>query len=133
MKIYEFAILILIFSGVVTFFNTLEIFDYNIQKTGYNVTQDQAEGIFQVGASSDIDSNEGWFAKLEGGVEFGIQIISFMANALSMGANIGGIFYQYIPNSVGLALNVLITGLSWFVYAWGGMQLYRRFSSKGVD
>jgi len=133
MKIYEFALLVLIFSGTVTLFNTLGIFDYNIQEQGYNVTQEQAEGIFQVGTSSDIDSNAGWFSKLEGGVEFGIQILSFLANALSMGANIGGIFYQYIPNSVGLALNVLITGLSWFVYAWGGMQLWRRFSSKGVD
>jgi len=133
MKIYEFALLVLIFSGTVTLFNTLGIFDYNIQEQGYNVTQEQAEGIFQVGNSEDIDSTDGWFSKLESGVEFGIQIVSFIANALTMGANIGGIFYQYIPNDVGLALNVLITGLSWFVYAWGGMQLYRRFSSKGVD
>jgi len=133
MKIYEFALLVLIFSGTVTLFNTLGLFDYNLQEQGYNVTQEQAEGIFQVGTSSDIDSNAGWFSKLESGVEFGIQILSFLANALSMGANIGGIFYQYIPNSVGLALNVLITGLSWFVYAWGALQLYRRFSSKGVD
>jgi len=133
MKIYEFAILILIFSGVLTFFNTLGIFDHKLQEQGYNVTEEQAQGIFQVGVSSDIDSNEGWFSKLEGGVEFGIQIVSFLANALVLGTNIGGIFYQYIPNSVGLALNVLITGLSWFVYAWGGMQLWRRFSSKGVD
>jgi len=133
MKIYEFAILILIFSGVLTFFNTLGIFDHKLQEQGYNVTETQAQGIFQVGTSEDIDSNEGWFSKLESGVEFGIQIVSFIANALTMGANIGGIFYQYIPNDVGLALNVLITGLSWFVYAWGGMQLYRRFSSKGVD
>jgi len=133
MKIYEFALLVLIFSGTITLFNTLGIFDYSIQEQGYNVTQEQAEGIFQVGSSADIDSTEGWLSKLESGVEFGIQILSFIADALTMGANIGGIFYQYIPNSVGLALNVLITGLSWFVYAWGGMQLYRRFSSKGVD
>lgn len=133
MKIYEFALLVLIFSGTVTLFNTLGIFDYNIQEQGYNITEEQAQGIYQVGASSDIDTNEGWLSKLEGGVEFGIQIVSFMANALVLGTNIGGIIYQYIPNSVGLALNVLITGLSWFVYAWGGMQLYRRFSSKGVD
>jgi len=133
MKIYEFALLVLIFSGTVTLFNTLGIFDYNIQEQGYNVTEEQAQGIYQVGASSDIDSNDGWFSKLEGGVEFGIQIVGFVANALVLGANIGGIFYQYIPNSVGLALNVMITGISWFLYAWGGFQIWRRFSTKGVD
>jgi len=133
MKIYEFALLVLIFSGTVTLFNTLGIFDYNIQEQGYNITQEQAQGVYQVGTSSDVDSKEGWFSKLEGGIEFGIQIVSFVSNALILGANIGGIFYQYIPNNVGLALNVMITGISWFLYAWGGFQIWRRFSTKGVD
>jgi len=34
MKIYGFALLVLIFSGTITLFNTLGIFDYNIQEQG---------------------------------------------------------------------------------------------------
>lgn len=133
MKIYEFALLVLIFSGTVTLFNTLGVLDHNIKEQGFSITETQAQGIFQVGGENEVDSKEGWIDKLDSGIDFAIKMVGFITNALTLGVNIGGIFYDYIPNSVGLALNVLITGLSWFVYAWGGLQLWRRFSSKGVD
>ena len=133
MKIYEFALIVLIFSGTVTLFNTLGVFDYNVKEQGFNITETQAQGIYQVSASNDVDDKDGWYDKIEGGVEFAFKMVGFITNALGLGVNIGGIFYDYIPNSVGLALNVLITGISWFVYAWGGLQLWRRFSTKGVD
>lgn len=133
MKIYEFALLVLIFSGTVTLFNTLGVFDHNIKEQGFNITETQAQGIFQVGGQNEVDSKEGWLDKLDNGIDFAFKMVGFIVNALTLGVNIGGIFYDYIPNDVGLALNVLVTGLSWFVYAWGGLQLLRRFSSKGVD
>lgn len=133
MKIYEFALIVLIFSGAVTLFNTLGIFDYNVKEQGFNITEEQAQGIYQISGTNEVDSQSGWIDKLESGVDFAFKMVSFIVNALTLGVNIGGIFYDYIPNQVGLALNVLITGISWFVYAWGGLQLWRRFSTKGVD
>ena len=133
MKIYSFALKVLIFSAVVTLFNSLGILDHNLNKLDYNITDEQSQGIYQIGADSEIDSKDGWYDKIESGIDFVMKLMSMAANALSLGLNIGGIFYYYIPNQVGLALNILITGLSYFVYAWGGFQLWRRFSTKGID
>lgn len=133
MKIYEFALLVLIFSGTVTLFNTLGIFDYNVKEQGFNITEEQAQGIYRVSSGNDVDDKEGWYDKIVGGINFALKLVKFIANALKLGVNIGGIFYEYIPNEVGLALNILVTGLSWFVYAWGGMQILNKFSTKGVD
>jgi len=133
MKIYEFALIVLLFSGVVTLFNSLGIFDHNLNKLDYNITESQADGIYQVGSDSEIGSKDSWYDRIESGIDFVMKLMGLASNALSLGLNIGGIFYTYIPNQVGLAINILITGISYFVYMWGGFQIWRRFSSKGAD
>jgi len=133
MKIVELAVIVVIFSGVVALFNTLGIFNYDMAPIETGLTEQQATGIYQIGNAGGIDSKASWYDQVENGVEFVFKLMTFAASALSMGLNIGSIFEKYIPGIVGSSLSTLITGISWFFYAWGGFQIWRRFSSKGAD
>jgi len=133
MKIVELAIIVIIFSGTVTLFDTLGIFNYSMAPVDVGPTEDQATGIYQIGNAGGIDSKQSWYEQVENGIEFVFKLMTFAASALSMGLNIGSIFEKYIPGVVGSSLSTLITGISWFFYAWGGFQIWRRFSTKGAD
>jgi len=133
MKIVELAIIVIIFSGTVTLFDTLGIFNYNMAPIETGLTEEQATGIYQIGNTGGIDSKESWYDQVENGIEFVFKLMTFAASALHMGLNIGSIFEKYIPGIVGSSLSTLITGISWFFYAWGGFQIWRRFSTKGAD
>jgi len=133
MKIVELAIIVILFSGTVTLFNALGIFNYNMAPIDTGLNESQATGIYQIGNNGGIDSKESFYDQIENGLEFVFKLMTFASSALLMGLNIGSIFENYIPGIVGSSLATLITGISWFFYAWGGLQIWRRFSSKGAD
>jgi len=133
MKIVDLAITVLIFSATVTLVNTLGLFDYNVAPIDVEMTQDQAQGVYRIGSTGSIDSTSSWYDQIGDGFEFIWKLMEFAGSALWMGLNIGGVFEKYVPGVVGESLSIFITGISYFFYAWGGFQIWRRFSSKGSD
>ena len=133
MKIYAIAIALLLFSGIITLFNDLNLFNQKMYEPGYNVSQSEANGIYQIDAGNSIESKEGWMDKIGGGIDLGWKIILIVYHTLSLGLNLGGLFEKYVPGSVGQGFGTLITAATYFVYAWGGIQIWRKVSTKGME
>lgn len=136
MKIISFAIAVMVFTAVVVLFNTLGIFDQKMYADTVNQPsmQNESSGIFEVDSSSLTDKG-GITDQIADalGFEAMFKIISVVGKALGIALNLGGLFAQYIPGVVGAQMAILINALTYFVYAWGGVQLWRKVSTKGMD
>ena len=133
MKIYVFALMILLFSGLVTVFNHLGILNQKLYEPGYNVNQSEANGIFQVDSSNTIDDKSDWFDQFAGGFAFTLKTIGIVWKGLGLALNLGALVTKYVPGPVGLSIGVFVTAITYFIYAWGGVQLWKKISSKLLD
>lgn len=134
MKIATFALAVLIFSAVVTMFNALDIFNYKVYEPGYTINQSDVDGIYEIDEPI-ADTKQGLLDKVADAIGFEAiySIIKVIGKALGMALNIGGLFSQYIPGVVGEQLSILVNAVTYFVYAWGGVQLWRKVSTKSME
>lgn len=114
-------------------YNELGVFDQKLYDPGYTVSQDEANGIYLVDVGDAAESKEGWLDKIEGGIDLGLKLITIIYHTLSLGLNLGSLFEVYVPGTVGQQFGLLFTAVTYFVYAWGGVQLWRKVSSKTMD
>ncbi len=134
MKIYEIAIALMIFSGLVGIYNDLGVFDAKQYDPGMaNVSQSDIEEIYKPDSSGEVKSSSTWVDDITGGFNFVIKIMGMAWKLLGNAFNLGGIFSQYVPGEVGSQIGLLITTITYFVYAWGGIQLWQKVSSKSMD
>ncbi len=136
MKIYVIAIAVMLFSAVVTLYNDLGIFNTKLYEPKVtNVTQisTDASGIFQIDDSNAVESKSGWLDKIEGGLDIGWKLIQITWHTLITATFLGSLFQEYVPGVVGQKMGALITVITDIVLAWGGIQLWRKISSKGMD
>ena len=136
MKIYVIALAVLLFSLVVTLYNDLGIFNqklYDPKVANQTSISSDASGIFQVDDSYSVESKQGWLDKIEGGLDIGWKLIIITYHTLVTATFLGSIFEQYVPGVVGQKFGTLITIITDVVLAWGGIQLWRKISSKGMD
>lgn len=133
MKIFVIAVALLIFSGVTTIYNESGIFNSKLYEPGYNVSQSEIRGIYEIDPAGTVDSKEGIIDKIAGGFEFSLKIIGIVWKTLGLATNLGSLFTQYVPGDIGIKFGLLITTITWFLYAWGGVQLWQKISSKTMD
>ncbi len=133
MKIFAIAIALLIFSSIVSLYNELGIFDQKQYDPGFTVNQEDVSNIYQVESGGDIKSSSSWIDDITGGVGFLIKIRGMVWKTLGITFNLGGVFGQYVPGAVGVQVGILINVLTYFVYAWGGIQLWQKVSTKNMD
>lgn len=134
MKIVTFALAILIFSAVATMFNALDIFNYKIYEPGYNISESEANAIYTIDEPT-VDTKQGVIDKISDAIGFEsiYAIIKIIGKALGMALNLGGLFKEYVPGVVGMQFSILINAVTYFVYAWGGIQIWRKISTKGME
>ncbi len=136
MKIVSIAVAVMVFTAVVIMFNTLNIFDQKTYVDPINQInmQGEASGIFEVDSPS-VSDKEGITDQIADalGFEALFKIIDVVKKALGIALNLGGLFAQYVPGVVGEQMAILINALTYFVYAWGGVQLWRKVSTKQMD
>jgi hypothetical protein len=133
LKIYVIAISLLIFSGVVTLYNELGIFDQKMYEPGYTVNQSDISSVYQVSSGGDVKSSSNWIDDITGGLGFIAKIMGMVWKLLGNALNFGSLFTQYVPGVVGEQIGLFITTITYFVYAWGGIQLWQKVSSKNMD
>lgn len=134
MRIATFALAVLVFSAVVTMFNTLDVFNYKVYEPGYTINRSDADGIYEI-EEPQVETKQGVLDKVADvvGFEAIYNIWKVVKKALGMALNIGGLVSQYVPGDVGEQFAILINAVTYFVYAWGGVQLWRKVSSKNMD
>lgn len=134
MKIVTFALAILVFSAVASMMNTLDIFNYKIYETGYKINESEANAIYTIDEPT-VDTKQGILDKISDAIGFEsiYAIIKVIGKALGMALNLGGLFKEYVPGIVGVQFSILINAITYFVYAWGGIQLWRKVSTKGME
>ena len=135
MKIYEFALLILILSAVSGFYNAMGVFDYQYEEVNVAVNETEIDTIYEIDMEGNIKTDE---MLLEdsgdaNGFSFILKTMSVISNALGMALNLGGVVQSYIGGVIGYEIALLINGLTYFVYGWGGLQLYRRVSTRDME
>ncbi len=134
MKIYVIAIGLMIFSGVVGIYNDLGIFEGKTYEPGlHNVSQSDITQIYNPGTNGEVKSSSTWIDDITGGLGFVIKIMGMAWKLLGNAFNLGSVFSQYVPGVVGEQIGLLITSITYFVYAWGGIQLWQKVSSKSMD
>lgn len=135
MKIYEFALLILILSAVSGFYNTMGIFDYQYEEINVAVNETEIDTIYEIDMEGNIKTDDMLLENSgdANGFSFILKTMSVVSNALGMALNIGGVCQSYIGGVIGYEIALLINGLTYFVYGWGGLQLYRRVSTRDME
>ncbi len=132
MKIYVIAIALMVFSGMVGIYNDLGIFgdkSYNPKLT--NVSESEVTEIFKPSSNGEVST--GIISDIMGVPGMIYKVMSMAWKLLGNAFNLGGVFSQYVPGVVGQQIGILITTLTWVVYAWGGIQLWQKVSSKSMD
>ncbi|MDP1615215.1 MAG: hypothetical protein Q8L68_05400 [Methylococcales bacterium] len=131
MKVYQIALALLIFSATTTMINELGIFNYKLYEAGYQVNQSDADSIYQVDQSG-IASKESWTDQLADtlGISWVLKAAQVIYKTLSLALNLGSLFTMYVPGTVGDSFKILFNTVTYFIYAWGGVQLWRKVSSK---
>ncbi len=134
MKVYQIALALLVFSALTTMINELGIFNYKVYEAGYQVNQSDADSIYQVD-NEGINSKESWTDKLADtlGVNWVLEAAEVISKTLGLALNLGSLFTQYVGGEVGTQFKVLFNTITYFIYAWGGIQLWRKVSSKQMD
>lgn len=136
MKVLSVALALLIFSATVALFNDLGVFNHKVYEPGYNVNQSQVDDIYEIDQTTPtIDTKEGLTDRVAdmfglGGI---LRIINVVLNTLKLAVNLGSLFNIYVPGDVGAAFAALFNVITYFIYGWGGVQLWRKVSSKGMD
>lgn len=134
MKIYAIAIALMIFSGMVGIYNDLGVFGTKTYDPGMdNINQTEVTQIYQVGSDESVKSSSTWIDDITGGFSFVVKIMGMAWKLLGNAFNLGSVFSQYVPGVVGEQIGLLITAITYFVYAWGGIQLWQKVSSKSMD
>lgn len=134
MRIVTFALWAIIFSGVAVMMNGLGIFDYKVYEPGYNVSESDVDGIFQI-EEPVVDTKQGVLDKLADslGFEWLYNGARLIWKAIDMGIHFGDTITQYVPGVVGEAFATLFYSVSLFLGAWGGIQIWRKISTKGME
>lgn len=140
MKIYQIALGLLVFSAVATLFNEVGIFPIDVLHTGAVANASDVDQIYEIDESggdvktasttetkSSILSD---IADIGGGL---IYFVTVIWKTLKLSLGLGSLVEMYFPGTVGEALGTMITGISYFIYGWGGMQIFRKVSSKTMD
>jgi len=134
MKIYVIALAIFIFSNMVGIYNDLGIFNEKQYTPGLNnLSQSEVQEVFKVESGGNVKSSSSWLDDLTGGLGFIAKIMGMVWKMLINAVNLGSVFSQYVPGVVGSSVGLMITAITYFVYAWGGIQLWQKVSSKNMD
>ena len=132
MKIIGIVIAILIFSATITLFNELNIFNQQIYEPAFSIPKDDVESVFKVdGAVQETSSGIG--GTIVSLVESTIGFMYLLGNTFAIALNLGGLFSTFIPGVVGQQIALVINGIVYFVYLIGGIQAWRKISTKGMD
>lgn len=133
MKIFVIAIALLIFSGVVTLYNELGIFDQKLLEPGlHNISQSDVTEVFKPDSNGEVTSG-GLINDIMGIPGFAYKILGVVWKLLGNTFDLGSVFAQYVPGIVGTKIGTFITVITWFFYAWGGIQLWQKVSTKNMD
>ena len=134
MKVYQIALALLIFSAVTSVVNEIGIFNYKIYEGGYQVNQSDADSIYQID-NEGVASKESWTDSLADtlGVGWALKAAQVIRKTLSLALNLGSLFTMYVSGAVGESFKIMFNTVTYFIYAWGGIQLWRKVSSKGMD
>lgn len=134
MKVYQYALFLLIFSAVATLFNEVGLFPVDVLHTGAAVNQSDVNEIMEIDSSGGTVETAPTIidqvADIGGGLIFFAKVIW---KTLGLALTLGSLVSMYFPGSVGTALGAMVYGITYFIYGWGGMQLYRKVSTKGMD
>ena len=133
MIIYKIAIALFIFSGIVGIYNDLGITGNKVYDPGLNnISETEIREVFKPGSDGAVTDGGivGDALALPG---FLMKMIGLIWKLLQNAFNLGGVFSQYVPGIVGEQVGLLITAITYIVYAWGLIQIYMKFSSKNVD
>ncbi len=132
MKIYEIAIGLMIFSLMVGVYNDLGVFNSKPYDPGMaNVSISEIENLNKPGTDGNIISTA--VNDIMGIPSFIFKIMGMAWKLLSNAVSLGSIFKEYVPGVVGIQIGDMITTITWIVYAWGGIQLWQKVSSKSMD
>ena len=136
MKAVSIMMSILVIAGVITFFNTFNLFgssDSEPINAQWNETG--TRGIILVDDSSGTATTNWWEANIPGAsyIAWMIKAIAFIWNAFMMVFELPVLIETWVPGDVGIAFGLLINGLLWFIVAWSGFQIYMKISTKYMD
>jgi len=133
MIIYKLAIAIFIFSSMVGVYNDLGIFEARAYEPGlHNISESDIEEIYKPDTSGEVESG-GLINDIMGIPGFLYKLLGLAWTLLANAFSLGSIFSQYVPGVVGERIGLIITAVTYFVYAWGGIQLWQKVSSKQMD
>lgn len=134
MRIITFALAILIFSGVAAMMNGFGIFNYKIYEPGAKINQSDVNDILIINEPT-VDTKPGILEQLADslGFEWLYKAGKVIWRAIDMGIHFGDTITQYVPGVVGEAFATLFYSVALFIGAWGGVQLWRKVSSKGME
>lgn len=134
MKIYQYALFILIFSSVATLINDLGFLPVDILHPGAVVNQSDVNEIIEIDSTGGTIENSptiiNQLADLGGGLLFFAKVIW---KSLGLALTLGSVVSMYFPGSVGVSLGAMVYGITYFIYGWGAMQLFRKVSTKWMD
>ena len=134
MKIYVIALAIFIFSNMVSIYNDLGIFGEKPYEPGlHNISQSEVSDIYLVNSGGEAKTSSSWIDDITGGLGFIAKLMGMVWKMLINAVNLGAVFKEYVPGAVGILMGDLITAVTYFVYAWGGIQLWQKISTKGMD
>ena len=134
MKVYQIAITILILSSVATLFNELHLLPVDIFSPGAVVNTDTIDQSMDVDVSGGTIETSSSIVDMVSDIGGGlIDFVMVILKTLQLALTLGSVFSYYFPGPVGAALSVMIYGITYTIYGWGGMQLYRKVSTKGMD
>ena len=134
MKIYVIALAIFIFSNMVSIYNDLGIFGEKPYEPGlHNINQSEASDIYLIEAGGEAKTSSLWIDDTTGGLGFVAKLMGMVWKMLINAVNLGAVFKEYVPGVVGMLMGDLISAVTYFVYTWGGLQIWQKISTKGMD
>ena len=134
MKIYVIALAVFVFSNMVSIYNDLGIFGEKAYEPGlHNISESEVNDIFLVESGGNVKTSSSWIDDITGGLGFLAKLMDMVCKMLINAVNLGGVFSEYVPGVVGELIGGLITAVTYFVYAWGGIQLWQKVSTKNMD
>lgn len=135
MKLTSLALAVLVFSSVVVFVNAVGLFDYKVYEPGYQIDQDEADGVFEIVDSSTQVEEKSMLDSIAStlGFEWFLKMIGYVKKLLGFALNIGGLFQQYVPGIVGEQFAILINGVVYFCYVWAAIQIFLKVSGKNTE
>lgn len=137
MRIIDIALFVLILGVVTTFLNISGGIDHNYEELDINTSQIESDtgSIFEIDTSESVETKESLKDKLLdwSGLDILPMIWNIIVNTLKLAFNLGGVIGGWIGGSIGAQFAIVINVIVYFLYIIGGIQLWRKVSTRGMD